>query len=121
VRRIAATFFVLVAAVATVTVSAQAANAEVYNTCRPSFWTGKCSSGYTPANHTLNRVWIGINNGNTIEKWEVWDRDTGARVGQGSVAGNSDFRTGIYGLYGNHYQLVITQGAWGDYDFICDC
>ncbi|WP_344935284.1 hypothetical protein [Sphaerisporangium flaviroseum] len=113
-------FLTLVTAAAAVVATTQPANAQVYNTCRPDLWTGKCASGYTPANHTLDRVWIGIDTGSSIANWEVWDRETGARVGSGKVSPNTNFRHGIYGLYGNKYQLTI-NGAWGIYGFICDC
>ncbi|GIH92767.1 hypothetical protein Psi01_33970 [Planobispora siamensis] len=98
----------------------QPAAAETYHTCRPDLWSGKCASGHTPARADLHRVWIGIEANTHIARWEVWDRETGARVGSGEVRPNQSFRTGIYGLYGSKYQLTI-KADWGTYGFICDC
>jgi hypothetical protein len=119
VRKAAKAFLTLTIAAAAITATTQPASA-VTNTCRPELLTGKCASGYTPANHTLNRVWFGIETGSSIANWEVWDRETGKRVGSGKVSPNQSYRNGIYGLYGNKYQLTI-KGAWGIYGFICDC
>ncbi|GIH99962.1 hypothetical protein Pta02_19710 [Planobispora takensis] len=101
------------------TVFAPSASAETRHTCRPDYWTGKCASGYTPARTDLHRVWIGLDT-TSIATWEVWDRETGVRVGRGEVGPDKSFRTGIYGLYGKKYQLTI-KADWGTYGFICDC
>lgn len=94
--------------------------AAVTNSCSVSFWTGKCSSAATPANHTLNRVWIVLDGG--AGYWEVWDLDTGVRVGAGEKLSTSEKWTfGVYGLYGNRYQLRLRNYTWGYTALICDC
>ncbi|GGO68451.1 hypothetical protein [Nonomuraea cavernae] len=118
-RRAAMALLALVTATAAMVATTQPANAQVTHTCRPDYWTNKCASGYAPANRTLNRVWIGIDSTSIVD-WEVWDRETGARVGSGRVSPDKQFRHGIYGLYGSKYQLVM-KGSWGNYGFICDC
>jgi hypothetical protein len=83
-----------------------------------------CQTGTVPANHRLNRVWIGIEADHSFitVDWEVWDSETGARVGNGTIHQRS-FRTSIDGLHGNHYYLFINDGSngFGSYAFICDC
>ncbi|GII81806.1 hypothetical protein Sru01_67880 [Sphaerisporangium rufum] len=118
-RRAAMAVLSLITAAGAVLATTQPASAQVYHTCRPDYWTNKCASGYTPANHTLDRIWIGIDSSSIVD-WEVWDRETGRKVGSGRVSPDKQFRHGIYGLYGNKYQLVM-KGLWGNYGFICDC
>ncbi|MGC5015900.1 hypothetical protein ACLQ2R_34490 [Streptosporangium sp. DT93] len=100
-------------------VFAQPAAAETRHTCRPSYVTNKCASGYTPARTDLHRVWIGLDT-TSIATWEVWDRETGVRVGRGTVSPNKSYRGAVNGLYGTKYQLTI-KADWGTYGFICDC
>jgi hypothetical protein len=96
-------------------------SASAWRECSVPWYGTSCTTGTTPANRSLNRIWFGIETDWAIAEWKVTDLDTGVVVGSGRVARNTSHRQGIYGLYGNRYQLRITLGQFPTYAFICDC